>query len=336
MRPLESRSTEDSIDSLLELIDELFETYENEADDWRAESIEFSLPELLSDIVKMFGERAEERGLTLALHNSATTPWLVSGDRDCLRQLLVNLLARAVKSGEQGTIAIRTTVTEETSRRALVRFTIEAMTLNAKQEPFGRPAMAPAEESRLAVPQDSGSAGEIEACRRLVEHLGGTLEFDAGPERGSAVSFSIVLDKAARVRWAPLVIEDPHGRTQQSTGQSLDAIHVQSLLDRCFGDSDFCTLMLRKFSHRAGDQMAALDRAAHSGNALELARQAHTLKGLAGNLSAAPLQISADRLEQVARRSDLHQAGSLVDDVRDQMDRCMQEIPLVLARISRR
>ena len=113
-------------------------------------------------------------------------------------------------------------------------------------------------------------------------------------------------------------------------GQCSDAIHVQSLLERCFGDAHFCTLMLRKFSHRAGDQMAALDRAARSGNALELAREAHTLKGLAGNLSAAPLQKSADRLEQAARRSDLHEAGSLVDQVRDQIDRCMQEIPRVL------
>ena len=91
-RPLASKSAQDSVNALLDVIDELFDAYESEADDWRAESIDFSLPALLHDVVKMFGERAEDKGLSLSLDNSAATPWLVSGDRDCLRQLLVSLL----------------------------------------------------------------------------------------------------------------------------------------------------------------------------------------------------------------------------------------------------
>ena len=272
-RPLESKSAEDSASALLDVIDELFDAYESEGNDWRAESIEFSLPELLNDIVKMFGERADEKGLCISIDNSAKTPWLVSGDRDCLRQLLVNLLGQAVQHDERGSISVRTAVTEETSRRALVRFTIEAAAHKKTQEPPNRDALSLAGSASLVL--DGGKADEIEACRRLAERLGGTLDLEALPERGSTVSFSIVLNKPVCDRPTPMSMVHSIGRADEGGGPSSDAINVQSLLDRCFGDADFCTLMLRKFSHRAGDQMSAIDRAVRSGNALELARGAY-------------------------------------------------------------
>lgn len=327
------RSAQDSADALLDAIDELFDAYETDADDWRTESIEFSLPALLDGVVKMFGERAEDKGLQLSLDASAGLPSLVRGDRDRLRQVLINLLTNAVKFTEQGTIVVRCAVVEETTRRALIRFSIADTGAGIAREHRNLSIESLAAQDSLAGLENLEQGFGLVACRRLVEHLGGTMEVESELGRGSTVSFSIVLNKGGRFDRSPDNARAAMERMAESG--SKDTIHVESLLDRCFGDANFCTLMLRKFSHRAGDQMAALDRAARSGNAIELAREAHTLKGLAGNLSATPLQISADRLEQAARSSELKHAGSLVDQVRNQVARCVAEIPRVLAQISR-
>ena len=332
-RPLESKSAEDSVNALLDVIDELFDAYESEADDWRAESIEFSLPALLDDVVKMFGERAEDKGLQLSLDVSAGLPSLVRGERDRLRQVLINLVANAVRFTERGTIMVRSAVAEETTRRALIRFSISDTGIGITRKHTNCLNGPLAAQDSLADLKNLEHGFGVGACRRLVEHLRGKMEVESQLGRGSTVSFSIVLNKGGRFDRSPDIA--PAAMEPMAETGSQAPIHVESLLDRCFGDADFCTLMLRKFLHRAGDQLAALDRAARSGNAVNLAREAHTLKGLAGNLSATSLQLSADRLEQVARRSDLKEAGSLVDQVRDQVARCLEAIPRVLAQISR-
>jgi len=309
---------EESADALFEVIDELFDAYQGDADDWRTESIEFSLPALLDDVVKMHGERADAKGLTLSLDVSAEIPLLVRGDRDRLRQILVNLLVNAVNVTQRGTITVRCSVAEETTRRALIRFSIAYTGLRVDRE-----------QTNHSIGHDFG----LSASRRLVEQLGGRMENSGEFKRGSTISFSLVLNKGNPFDRSPLA-----GKSAMEPSAEYGSpitIHVESLLDRCFGDVDFCTLILRKFSHRASDQLAALDRATRSGNAIELARAAHTLKGLAGNLSATPLQMSADRLEQAARRSKFGEAGLLVDQVRDQIARCVEEIPRILAQMSR-
>ena len=111
---------------------------------------------------------------------------------------------------------------------------------------------------------------------------------------------------------------------------------AKSLLHRCMGDAGFCELMLQKFADRAANQLAALERAARAANCVELAREAHTLKGIALNLSADELRASATRLEQAARTGQCDCLGELISEVRVQVIRCLESMPWVLAEIAER
>jgi signal transduction histidine kinase len=110
---------------------------------------------------------------------------------------------------------------------------------------------------------------------------------------------------------------------------------LASLLDRCLGDATCCTMILHKFSDRAADQLSALDRAAGSRNAAELARQAHTLTEVAASLAADDVAECAARLERQAQAGELDSVGPLLDQVHAEVARCLQAMPDVLARISR-
>jgi HPt (histidine-containing phosphotransfer) domain-containing protein len=100
-------------------------------------------------------------------------------------------------------------------------------------------------------------------------------------------------------------------------GEKSAAIDLASLLRRCLDDTTFCGMILHKFASRSADQLAALERALAAGNVLELAREAHTLQGVAANLSASLLRARAEELEVAAGQNDLPRARRAFD----QMDR---------------
>jgi HPt (histidine-containing phosphotransfer) domain-containing protein len=110
---------------------------------------------------------------------------------------------------------------------------------------------------------------------------------------------------------------------------------LANLLKRCLGDTTFCTMILHKFTARAADQLAALDRAAGSRNAAELARQAHTLTEVAASLAAGDVADSAARLERQARAGELDGLAPLLEEVHAEVARCLQAVPDVLVRMSR-
>jgi HPt (histidine-containing phosphotransfer) domain-containing protein len=113
------------------------------------------------------------------------------------------------------------------------------------------------------------------------------------------------------------------------------AIDLPSLLRRCLDDVTFCGMILHKFAARSADQLAALERALESGNTLELAREAHTLQGVAANMSAAALRSQADALERAAVRNDLPAARAALGNTRAEVTRCTQLVPELIARVIR-
>ncbi len=105
---------------------------------------------------------------------------------------------------------------------------------------------------------------------------------------------------------------------------------VEDLLHRCLGDAKFSSMLLQKFAARAGNQQAAIERAIDSGNLVELAREAHTLKGVAANLSADELRHGAAKLEQAARGGQRDELADLLADVVDELARCVAAVPAII------
>lgn len=98
--------------------------------------------------------------------------------------------------------------------------------------------------------------------------------------------------------------------------------HLERLLRRSLEDSSYCGVTWHKFVARSVDRVAALKRAFASGNAVELAREAQTLKGVAAGLAADELGALAEALEAAAQRDDPKEIGSTLARVCREIDRC--------------
>jgi signal transduction histidine kinase len=80
------------------------------------EKVDFDVNRLLQDVVGLFQPRACIKELKLSCLIQAQVPTWLHGDSGRLRQILINLLANAVKFTEHGEIGIRAEVAEEPDR----------------------------------------------------------------------------------------------------------------------------------------------------------------------------------------------------------------------------
>lgn len=93
-------------------------------------------------------------------------------------------------------------------------------------------------------------------------------------------------------------------------------------------------MFLHKFAARSLDQVAALQRAFEAGNAVELARQAQAVKGLAAHLSDDALHARAEELQRTAERGDLPGSGLALARTRKQIARSVEVAIERLARLT--
>ena len=106
-----------------------------------------------------------------------------------------------------------------------------------------------------------------------------------------------------------------------------------SLVGRCMDDAGFACLILGKFQAGVRPMADRVAAAVAAGDAAEMARSAHALKGAAANLSAGALQAAAARIEQAGGHPDV--VAVALADVRYEVERCLAYVPLLVADLRR-
>jgi HPt (histidine-containing phosphotransfer) domain-containing protein len=97
------------------------------------------------------------------------------------------------------------------------------------------------------------------------------------------------------------------------------------------GEPDVLTEVLQLFLEDVPTRIARLRVAWQAGNAEELQRAAHSLKGSAGNIGARDLLGVCSRLDEQGRAGDLTGARDLVESVEAEYTRVAAEIQRLIA-----
>ena len=100
------RITRTAGDTLLSVVNDILDFSKVEAGRVEVEQVPFNLHELIESTCEVMAIRAHEKGLELCCHLPETVPSLTVGDPFRLRQVLVNLLANAIKFTEHGEVVI--------------------------------------------------------------------------------------------------------------------------------------------------------------------------------------------------------------------------------------
>ncbi len=101
------RALRTSGEALLGLVDDILDFAKVEAGKLELASERFDLGVLVETVSELMAPRAQVEGIELAAHLAPDLPTHLVGDRDRLRQILLNLVGNAIKFTDQGGVGIR-------------------------------------------------------------------------------------------------------------------------------------------------------------------------------------------------------------------------------------
>jgi Amt family ammonium transporter len=108
---------------------------------------------------------------------------------------------------------------------------------------------------------------------------------------------------------------------------------IDTLLKQCMGSVATAARILELFEKQAVANHAAIARSVESGDAAKAADVAHALKGASAILSAECVRRVAADLERMGRAADLSGAANLVEQLKDEIQRCLDYAPVAKAAL---
>lgn len=181
-----------SADALLSVINDILDVSKIESGKLELEHAEFSLPQLLADVLDMFAPQAASKGIELASLLPTNIPDRVIGDPERLRQIFVNLVGNALKFTDSGSVTLRCRVTNNANSRANIRFDVEdtgpGIAADEKQRLFEAFTQADTSTTR----KHGGTGLGLNISRQLIELMGGSISVDS--ELGNGTTFHVDLD----------------------------------------------------------------------------------------------------------------------------------------------
>ncbi len=191
------------------LLSDILDLAKVEAGQMTLEAAPFDVAALVRSVAALTRLHADEKGVRLevSVHPEAEGLWL--GDAVRVRQVLGNLLSNAVKFTTEGVVAVELVRAADGNLRVTVSDTGVGFDPSLKARLFDRFEQADGSITR----RFGGSGLGLPISRRLVEMMGGTLDCDSEPGRGSRFWFDLPLRQgsqgAARHAAEPAVPNEP-------------------------------------------------------------------------------------------------------------------------------
>ena len=212
-------------EALLTIINDILDFSKIEAGRLDLESIEFDLATTVEDSLDLLAERAQSKGLELACAIHPDVPAVVRGDPGRLRQVLVNLVANALKFTHEGGVSVR--VRREPSDDLAVRLRVEVTDTGIGIAPEARARLFQSfsQVDSSTTRRYGGTGLGLAISKQLAEAMGGAIGVDSEPGRGSTFWFTVALGAAVegearantpdvlRGRHVLVVDDHPVGRT---------------------------------------------------------------------------------------------------------------------------
>jgi PAS domain S-box-containing protein len=185
-------------DSLLRLLNDVLDFSKIEAGKLGLDPTEFRLRDTIETVAKMFGPRAAEKGLALLVTVAPDVPDALVGDAGRLRQVLVNLVGNALKFTAHGRVDLAVDAVSVDEAAARIRLSVSdtgiGIPLDKQKLIFDPFAQADGSTAR----RFGGSGLGLTISSRLVEMMGGRLEVESEPGRGSRFFFTAVFGVGRR------------------------------------------------------------------------------------------------------------------------------------------
>ena len=185
-----AESIRDAGEHLLRLVNDALDLARIEAGKLKLDMRPFDLRALLDETLSLMAPVAHQRGLEFRERIAGDLPAWVSGDVVRVRQILLNLLANAIKFTEHGHVELSAEPGDEGQVRFVVGDSGPGLNHEQRERLFRR--FEQAEGARTSA-RYGGSGLGLAICQELAAEMGGRIDVDSAPGQGTRFAVELPL-----------------------------------------------------------------------------------------------------------------------------------------------
>jgi signal transduction histidine kinase/ActR/RegA family two-component response regulator len=200
-----------SSDHMLSLINDILDYNKIEAGKIEFDKSPFNLADFIDKTAMLFDTQAKEKQLTLLVKKDSMLNREVLGDTTRLTQIFNNLLANAIKFTESGMVSLEAVISKKISdKECIIQFSVTDTGIgideNKVSKIFDSFTQADADTTR----KYGGTGLGLTISRRLIELMGGKLNVQSIPGKGSSFYFALTFECRQEQDMKPLKKELQH------------------------------------------------------------------------------------------------------------------------------
>jgi len=190
-------------DALLEIINDILDFSKIEAGRVRLETIDFSPKHVMEEAVELFAEAAANKGIELVLDVGEFVPGSAIGDPGRLRQVLINLVANAIKFTDSGEVVVRARMHESSGPGVLIRFEVSDTGVGLTPDEQARVFSTYSQVDSSTTRKHGGAGLGLAIARMLTQLMGGEIGVESEKGSGSRFWFTALFREAEGKRRTP-------------------------------------------------------------------------------------------------------------------------------------
>ncbi len=177
--------------SLLAIVNDLLDLSKVEAGEMRLELVPFDIASVTEDIAVNYASAAHAKGIELLTEIDPRVPAEVVGDPLRLRQVISNLVNNALKFTKEGEVIVSIAVRHRCGSDVVLDIRVSDTGVGISKE-RAEAIFRPFSQADASTTREYGGTGlGLPICRQLVELMGGKLELESEPGRGSTFWFEV-------------------------------------------------------------------------------------------------------------------------------------------------
>lgn len=175
--------------NLLSILNDILDLSRIEAGKLARQNEKFSVREVVESVIENQSLIIQEKNLSIFSDFSERIPTWLHGEPTRVRQILLNLIANAVKFTKKGFIEVSVALEEDQKDRVILHFSVRDTGIGIKPE-VRDAIFHPFTQGDSSVTRDYGGTGlGLSICQRLVETLGGRIWVESKEGEGSTFHF---------------------------------------------------------------------------------------------------------------------------------------------------
>jgi PAS domain S-box-containing protein len=221
-----AKAIETSGDGLMDIINDILDFSKIEAGRLELELVDFELPQLLDEVESLVNVRVREKRLVFHRYTDANVPTGLHGAKQRLRQVLLNLVANAVKFTHRGSVTVNVRLVPEFPGGLCLRFEVQDTGIGIAQADLAN-LFQPFKQLDASHSRQFGGTGlGLSISKRLVTLMSGQIGVTSAHNQGSTFWFEVPVALAAGLPLAgalvptdvplPVVEEVPRATTPQT------------------------------------------------------------------------------------------------------------------------